>query len=400
MLNRNIAIAHKDYDTRGGGEVFCRRLAETIDAPLYVGRRNQANEPDDETLDIREIPLSRLDKWMIDRGGLTRTAAYALRWQAAAGDLAEYDTIISSGNEPLWYVPPDQQTVIAYTHSTPRFMYDLYNETMDFDGVMGRLATLFNTAQRTVYESNVNRPDLWVANSDLVARRIERYWSVPKDQIQTVYPPVDTHNYSPDDAETQDVYLHLGRLVEAKRVDEIIEAFNGLDATLLIAGDGDDRDRLERMAGPNIKFCGFVNEPRKRELYSRAKALIYSPLNEDFGMVPIEALAAGTPVIGVEDGFTQFQIQHGENGLLYDRGTRALREAVQEFEREGVAWTESEIAAWASRWFSVERFKREMEQAIEEAQQRAAVSTPWDRDEPEAGDQGVELAYADGGSDE
>ncbi|WP_226043517.1 glycosyltransferase [Natrinema sp. DC36] len=393
-MNDDIAIAHKDYDTRGGGEVFCRRLAHAIDAPMYVGRRNQANEPDDAALDIHEIPLSSVDKWMIDRGGLTRTAAYALRWQAAAEDLTEYDTIIMSGNEPLWYVPQDQQTVIAYTHSTPRFMYDLYNERMDFSGLMGRLATLFNTAQRTVYESNVNRPDLWVANSDLVARRIERYWNVPEEQIRTIYPPVDTHNYNPDDAKTGEFYLHIGRLVDAKCVDEIVQAFNGHDATLLIAGDGDERARLEELAEDNIKFLGFVTEERKQELYSRAKALLYSPLNEDFGMVPIEALAAGTPVIGVKDGFTQFQVQHGENGLLYDRGAADLRATVRDFERDGVSWTEYEIAEWTRRWFGIQRFEREIREAIEDAQQRSEVVPEWDHETPQPPGE-LEVNYAE-----
>lgn len=388
MTKDSIAIAHKDYDVRGGGEVFCRRLAEAIDAPLYVGRRNHKNEPDDAHIDIREIPLSRLDRWMIDRYGITRTAAYALRWQAAGKQLADYDTVITSGNEPLWYVPPDDQAVIAYTHSTPRYMYDQYNDHMDFEGIRGRLAALFYTAMRTVYESNVRRPDLWVANSDIVARRIRRYWNVPEEQVRTVYPPVDTHNYHPDDAPTGEEYVYLGRLAPMKRVDGLVRAFNQLpDRELVIIGEGPERPKLERLAGDNVRFTGFVDDADKREWLSRARALCFPASNEDFGMVPIEALAAGTPVIAVNEGFQQWQLRDGVNGLLYERGESRLVDAIRRFEAEGVEMSERDISAWADQ-FGVDRFNRQMRAAIDAAKRLASVSSKvnWPDDSEQADD--------------
>jgi glycosyltransferase involved in cell wall biosynthesis len=284
--------------------------------------------------------------------------------------------VITSGNEPLWYVPSDEQTVLAYTHSTPRFMYDLYNRNMDFGGVMGRLATLFNTAMRTVYESNVNRPDYWVANSDLVARRIRRYWNIPEDQIRTVYPPVDVHQYEPDDAETGESYVYLGRLDEMKRVDEAIKAFNQMpERELVVVGEGPDGGRLRAMANDNVRFTGFVDSATKREWFARARAVIYPPMNEDFGMVPIEALAAGTPVIAVNEGFQRWQVRDGVNGLLYDRGE--LVAAVDRFERGGVDMSEKQMAAWAQQ-FGIERFEREMTAAIADAQDMAAIESTID----------------------
>jgi glycosyltransferase involved in cell wall biosynthesis len=395
-MSTDIAIAHKDYDCRGGGEVFVRRLAEQLDAPIYTGRRNLAHEPDAD-LDITEIPLSGIERRMIDRGGLTRTAAYMLRWPAAADQLAAYDTVITSGNEPLWWTPEDDQTVIAYTHSTPRYMYDLFNETTDFSGLKGRLATMFYTAQRVLYETNVRRPDVWVANSELVARRMERYWNLPPEQIEVVHPPVDTHEYSPDDDATQDFYLYLGRLAPAKQVDTVVEAFNDLDAELVVAGEGAERDRLEAMAGGNVRFEGFVSDQRKRELYSQARALIYPPLNEDFGMVPIEALAAGTPVLGVRDGFTRFQIQDGDCGLLWDRGD--LPETIRRFERDGVAWSEGEIAEYATVNWSIERFHREMRAVIDAAEADTAVDVDLREPIPTDATSDRPFAATDGGGD-
>ena len=137
-MSSDTAIAHKDYAVRGGGERLAEELAETFDAPLVVGRRNADNEPDDlgpmlEEIDYSPIP-ERIAKWMIDRGGVTRSMAYQLVWQQQ-DELTEYDTVITSGNEPMWYVPEDDQTVVAYTHSTPRWQYDLFH---DVDSKIGR----------------------------------------------------------------------------------------------------------------------------------------------------------------------------------------------------------------------------------------------------------------------
>lgn len=370
MRDPNIAIAHKDFDTRGGGEVFCRRLAAWLDCPLYVGRNNQSIGPDTDDVDLREIPLSRGERWGIDHGGLARAVAYMSAWQGAAEVLAEYDVVITSGNEPMWYVPPDEQTLIAYTHSTPRFMYDLYPGRA---GAMGGVARLFNAGKRTLYQHNTARPDLWVANSDRVARRIERYHHVERDDIRTVYPPVDTHNYAPDDADTAGFYLHLGRLVEHKRPELLVKAFNGLSQRLVIAGPGPERDRLEAMADDNIEFRGFVEEAEKRRLMAAATAHVYAPQNEDFGMVPIESMAAGTPVLGVDEGFTKYQIQDGANGYLFAPTATGVADAVRRFEDEGVAWSAREIAAYAEQ-FGVGQFREGMADAIDTAIARAAVT--------------------------
>lgn len=382
-MNDNIVIAHKDYDVRGGGERLAEELARTFEAPMVVGRRNRENEPSDlgpilEGIDYGPLPTS-LAKRMIDRGGVTRSIAYQLVWQQQE-TLTESETVIMSGNEPLWYVPDDDQTVVAYTHSTPRWQYDLFHDVAgsrlrDLPGL------LYNSLTRAYYQHNVTRPDLFVANSDLVARRINQYWNIPEDQIKVVYPPVQTHEYDPDSAETEDFYFHLGRLAEHKCVDDLIRTFNrlGSDYPLRIAGKGPDRDRLEALADDHIEFCGYVSEDRKHELMAAAKAHVYPALNEDFGMVPVESMAAGTPVIGVNEGFTQYQIMDGQNGYTFDRDSNGIRDAVQRFERDGVSWTDDRIAEFAEQ-FSVTKFREGMREAVAEARERSQVTTPWGRE--------------------
>jgi glycosyltransferase involved in cell wall biosynthesis len=380
-MTGDIVIAHKDYDVRGGGEVLAEEIARTFDAPLVVGRRDEACEPDNHDLDIREIDLRRWQQWAIDRGGMPRSLAYQVAWQVVP-ELTDYDTVITSGNEPLWYVPEDDQTVVAYTHSPPRFQYDLYQRTYNPDTARlgGIVGTLYGTAVRTLYQHNVTRPDLYVANSDRVARRINQYWNIPRDQIRVVYPPVQTDAYSPSDANTGDYYLYLGRLAGHKCVDEVVEAFNelGSEYRLVVAGRGPEGDSLRELADDHIEFRGFVDEEEKRELYAGAKALVYPPENEDFGMVPIEAMAAGTPVIGVKEGFTQHQILNERNGYTYSRAGGHLRETIRYYESNGVEWTPEEIAEFAGEHFSVAAFQAGMRDAVLEAQDRASVSAPWE----------------------
>lgn len=373
----DIAIAHKDYDVRGGGEVLAEHLARALGCPMYVGHGDPANQPTHSEVDIREIvPESRWHRLM-DMGGAPRGIGHMMHWRDNAPPvLEEYDIVVTSGNEPLWAMTQDDQTVVAYTHSTPRWMYDLYHES---EGFVGRT---YQQLQRRLYEGTVKRPDVFVANSDVVARRISKYWNIPDGQIRVVYPPTPTHEYDPEDAETGDAYLYLGRLGAAKRVDDLLEAWQRIDAPLIVAGDGPERDRLEAMAPDNVSFTGFVSESRKRELYARAKALLYPPMNEDFGMVPIEAMAAGTPVIGVREGFTKHQLLHRENGLLFDRGVSNVRDAVQEFEANGVRWSERELSNWADHWFAEDRFVTEMQEIVSEVAADTRVEPPWKTGEP------------------
>lgn len=357
----DVAIAHKDYLVRGGGEALVEELAQTFDAPLFIGGSHDDVELQyDRTKEVRATSRQR---WFINRGGLLRALAYMAVWQNE-DRLTEYDTVITSGNEPLWYVPEPEQTVVSYCHSPPRTMYDLNHNTG-----RGMLGALLRAGKRTMFQHNVLRPDAWVANSESVARRMARYLGIPREQIRVVYPPVDTAGLRPNNAETGDYYLCLGRLAAHKRVDVAVDAFSELDARLVVAGRGPQFDAIHASAGENVDVLGFVDETRKRELYAGAKALIFPAQAEDFGMVPIEAMASGTPVLGVEEGFTQFQIADGKNGLIFEPTARSLRETVRQFEADGVAWGERRIATFADQ-FSTERFRDEMHDVVRHAQER------------------------------
>lgn len=360
----DVAIAHKDYDVRGGGEKLAEALSKTFDCPLYVGIGGSENKPDTFPNEIREIETTRLIRKGIKRGGITRKIGLTLLWRQDATELYDYDTIITSGAQPRWFKPRDDQTLISYTHATPRARTDLWH-TREFDSLGSRISGLISDGFELYYRPNVARPDLFVCNSDLVERRVQQYWGIPENRTTVVYPPVDTDVYSPELAENKDYYFSVSRLHPLKRYDQIIKAFQGTDKQLKIAGKGSEKGRLEDLATghDNIEILGYISEEEKRKRLSEAKAFIFNARNEDFGIAPIEAFASGTPVIGIRDGFTQYQILNGKNGILYKQDH--ILEGVHIFEKQGIGWSESEIATFAKDNFSVERFEREMRTLVE-----------------------------------
>jgi len=264
-------------------------------------------------------------------------------WQYVP-ELYEYDVLIQSGNEMGWFVPRDTQTVVKYVHSTPRSLYDRFPDRGN-----SVLLRILAPIMRTLYLQNIPYPDTYIANSELIQRRLERYWDVDST---VVYPPVDVKSYYT--AEKEDFYLTYSRLVPSKGIDEIVRAFDKLpNQRLIVGGSGPQKEYLHDIAPENVEFRGFLSEEEKRDLLSRAKALIFAARNEDFGMVPIEAMASGDPVIGVNEGFTKVQVEDGETGILFDRGVTELVEAIQRFESEGVESTPTEIRGNSTKYGKV-----------------------------------------------
>lgn len=363
------AVAHEHFIEYGGGEFVAEKLADLFDAPMYAG----ATDGPIPEMDVQPLAKTWLENKMVHLSANTRDLLYMLKWPGAP--LEEYDTIIQSGNNPGWYVPRDEQTIIKYVHSTPRNPYDLYQEHEH-----GLVGTVFNHIVRTLYQQTVPYPDVFVANSDLVARRLRRYWDVPESKIEVVYPPVETDLLGPDIAPTEDYYLTWSRLYGHKNIDQIVHAFNrlGPDYPLVIAGEGPERDNLETLADDHIRFAGWVQEREKAELASGAKAVVFAATNEDFGLVPVEAMASGTPVIGVEDGFTQHQILENKNGFTFyadPYGYDAdIAGTVKGFEDAGLDWDEDRIAEFAEKNFGIERFNEQMTSIVERAEAGSNIS--------------------------
>lgn len=372
--SERVAVAHWGEHANGGGDRLAWELSRVFtDAPFYVGYRDPDIEPED--IESTQLITGRILKRALERGGITRQFAHLLGWQLAE-PLRDYDVLVTSGNEPLFYVPPDDQVWVAYIHHTNRRQSDQITEVAS--SRTRPLKLLLYYAMRVAYDHNTHKPDRFVVNSEIVKRRVIRYWGVPEEKVTVVYPPVATDEYSPVDEQTGDYYLTLSRLDWHKDVDGIVRAFNESGHRLIVAGDGPDREKIESIADENVEFAGFVPEERKRELLAGAKAFVFNGRNEDFGIAPVEALAAGTPLLGVEEGMTQYQVVPGKNGYHHSRSgaPRSIVDSVATFESQGVSWSSGRIADFADR-FSVKAFHEQVCDVIAQTVDETNAEPDW-----------------------
>jgi glycosyltransferase involved in cell wall biosynthesis len=347
LEDKKIAVCQGNYLIDGGAAKVAEEIARTFDAPLYVGfEGNKSSPPDD--IDFNVLFDSRIAK-VISKSSYLRDIA-GMDWWEHVEELHDYDIIIQSGNEPGWYIPKDEQTIVKYCHAPPRTPYESFHEKGD-----SFITRLYSKAVRTLYMPSTKYPTRYIVPSELVKRRVKKYWNLDS---QVVYPPINVNKYKAN-KEREDYYLAFSRLSPDKRILEIAQAFSDMNKNIIIGGKGEQENKIKKISedNDNIEFVGFMDENEKIRRLSECKALIFNPLDEAFGIVPIEAMASGAPVIGVNDGYTKYQINDGANGILYDRGE--LINGIKRFENNGVEMSHKEIKNSTDK-YSLKRFKQEM----------------------------------------
>ena len=268
---------------------------------------------------------------------------------------------------------PDQCHV-SYVHTPVRYAWDQMHAYLRQSALARRgLGPLIRWQLHRLRQWDVlsaQRPDALIANSRFTAARIQRYWG---RSAAVVHPPVAVERFRWDQPR-DDVYLCLCRLVPYKRVDLVVEAFNRTGLPLVVIGDGPERNRLEALAGPTVTLLGRQGQTEVNGWLARCRAYVYAGL-EDFGIAPLEAMAAGAPVIGLGQGGlldTVRCIARGDSqptGLLFpEQRVASLVAALEQFEAQRL-WTQlpaESLRQWAEQ-FSPERFRQRMAAAIQHA---------------------------------
>ncbi len=244
-------------------------------------------------------------------------------------DLTGYDLIVSSEAGPAKGIVPGPDALhICYCHSPMRYIWDLYPQ---YRAAAGPVAKLFMTLAapwlRQWDVSTSHRVDHFIANSAYVARRIERYYH---RCAEVVNPPVDVSRFGPAH-ESGSYYLCAGQITPYKRIEIAIEACNRTGRELLVVGSGATR-ALRQMAGPTVRFADAADDAALARHFANCKALIY-PGIEDFGIVPLEVMASGRPVIAFARGGALETVIDGRTGILFHEQTvEALADALARFE--------------------------------------------------------------------
>jgi glycosyltransferase involved in cell wall biosynthesis len=287
-------------------------------------------------------------------------------------DLRGYDLVISSSHAVAKgvIVQPDQVHV-SYVHSPMRYAWDMQQEYLSNSrldrGVRGALARTMLHYLRLWDHRTANGVDRFAANSKFVARRI---WRTYRREATVIYPPVDVDYYAPFSAKG-DFYLAVSRMVPYKRLDTVVRAFSTTpERRLVIVGSGPEESRLRRLSTGNIEFLGHVPRERLREMLQKAKAFVF-PALEDFGILPVEAQACGTPVIAYGRGGALETVVGTDDeeptGVFFaSQDPDAIRAALDQFEREADRFASSTCRANAMR-FSQAAFRQHFEHFVMEA---------------------------------
>lgn len=276
-----------------------------------------------------------------------------------------YDLVVSSASSyPSKSIITGPGTIhICYCHTPPRYLYG-YPTAREWKRyllprILGETANHF---LRIWDFWGAQRVDYFIANSKNTAQRIEKFY---RREAKVIYPPIDVKKFTVDSSQsanseqkTENYYLCVSRLARAKRIDLAIEASNKLGFHLKVVGTGRDEKYLKSLAKNSVEFLGEVSDRELAQLYQRAKAVIFPAEEEDFGMVPVEAMAAGTPVIALRQGGTEESIIEGKTGVFFNEPTiDSLVSAIKKFDE--VNFRSEELVNQAKK-FSKERFKKEI----------------------------------------
>jgi glycosyltransferase involved in cell wall biosynthesis len=365
-----IAFVVSWLNQHGGAERVLEAAHELYpDAPVYTSiYAPQSLPPIYRRWDIRASFLNRFPS--VHRHHQLYLPFYPLAFESL--DLRAYEVVLSIPSAFAHGVLTSSSTRhICYCLTPARFLWQ-YREYVENEAI-GRparlLLPLLVSRLRQWDRLAAERVDEFIAISRVVQSRIAKFY---RRRSTIIYPPVTVTDFQPvPDSQVGEYFLILSRLVPYKRVDLAVKAFNQLGLPLVIAGDGRDRARLGKMAGPNIRFAGRVSDAERRSLMARCCALIF-PGEEDFGITPLEANASGRPAIAFAGGGALDTIVEGLNGVFFREPTAAsLAERIRTFDAS--AFDPRELVAHAAR-FDVDVFQQRLLELIEG--KPAPISSP------------------------
>lgn len=278
-------------------------------------------------------------------------------------DLRDYDLVISSESGPAKGVITNARCRhLCYCHSPMRYLWDLYPDYLhEWTHSAGKraLMSVFTNYLRLWDYSSAARVDEFIANSANVQRRI---WKAYRRDSSIIYPPVDVEHFY--FRQPLDYCLVVSELVAYKRVEDAVAAFSKTGRPLRVIGDGPEYKRLKSIAASNIEFCGRVPQVELREQYAHCRAVI-QPGEEDFGIVSVEALASGKPVIALGRGGVLEIVPPESGGFFYHQpGAQSLEGAIDHFERHHQSISSLKLQS-AARRFSPDRFDEEILNAVD-----------------------------------
>lgn len=363
-----VALVHDWLVKFGGAEKVLEAVSETYPSNLYtlVADRENLVGGHFENKQIKTSFIQKLPR------AKTKYRSYLPLFPLAIEqfDLTNYNLVISSSHAVAKGVLTHaEQLHICYCHTPMRYAWDLYQQYLREanlkSGLKGACAKMFLHYLRIWDAQASTRVDAYIANSQYVARRIQKLYG---KESCVINPPVDVERFSLTETK-DDYYLTASRFVPYKKIDMIVEAFTHLpNRRLVVIGEGPDMEKIKSRAGANVEILGYQEDHVLKEMMEKARAFVFAAV-EDFGILPVEAQACGTPVIAYGKGGVLETVTENTTGLFYKEQTAAaLVEAIKKFEKKRDFFIPSEIHKHAQP-FSRKRFQNEFKKFVDERYQ-------------------------------
>lgn len=357
----SMSLAHEYFSAHGGAErvveVFHRMYPE---APLYTFFHDRKTYGPLEGYRLRTSFLQS-----VPLGGGAHRALLPLYPRAAASLQVRPGTevLLSSTSAFIKCLALPEETVhVAYCHSPTRYLWD-WSDQYIAEEVPGPLQGMVRALLPALREADLrgaHRVDHWIANSEVVRARIQRYYD--RDS-EVIHPPVDVDAFR-SAAVRGDFWVIVSRLSAYKRVDVAVRAFNEVGMRLIVVGEGRERTALEQLARDNVTFTGRVDDATVKQLLGAARGFIF-PAEDDFGIVCVEALASGAPVVALGRGGATEIIREDIDGMLVAEPEPELfAAAVRQVEQRGA---DPDLLRRSARRFDVSRFESRIRATVERA---------------------------------
>jgi glycosyltransferase involved in cell wall biosynthesis len=314
-----VALVHDYLNQMGGAERVVMALHEIFPtAPIYTSIYDPERvDPAFRQMDIRTTFMQKLP--LVTKHHQPYLPFYPFAMESL--DLRGYDLVLSSSSAFGKGVITKPGTMhICYCHTPMRWCwnYTEYVEREQLGGMARRVLPFMITGLRVWDQTSAMRVDHFIANSPVVAERIAKYY---RREAVVIPPPVEAQRFPFDPAtQPEDYFLIVSRLIPYKRIDLAIEACNKLQLPLVIIGSGRDLERLQKLAGPTIRFLGRLSDEEVLHYYTHCRAFLF-PGEEDFGITPLEAQASGRPVIAYGAGGALGSVVEGVTGLFFREQT-------------------------------------------------------------------------------
>lgn len=349
-----IALVHDYLKEFGGAERVLLALSKTYpEASIYTAFLKGGSDADRE-FKGRKI-IQSCFSWLLKYKNLHSPLRFLIPLIWRSIDLSSYDLVITScsGYIARGFKVGERTKVVAYCHTPPRFLYG-YETSMDLQRfwIVRVYSVIVNHFLRLFDYWSSQRVNYWIANSENVKRRIEKFY---RKSAEVVYPPIEVEEIKGRSAgvKKEDFYLIVSRLVGAKGLEEAMAACKKVGVKLKIAGGGAGynfvRNKLERFGGGGVELLGRVSDEELGVLYAKAKGFIALARQEDFGMTVVESQAAGTPVIAFRGGGFLETVIEGETGIFVeDTDVESIAKAIKLFEK--TKWDKKIIQKNATRF--------------------------------------------------